>query len=308
MFGRKKNPPVEQGSDRRSVQRGGGAAPAFSYYSSSRTPESTNSARHVRSERPAEQEAGKSRRLPRFSPHFSFWLLIAVVAICVFKVLLLTTDPKVIVVGKSSVANTYLQPTAVYESAAHKVLSGSLTNHTKLTVNLDATAAAMQKQFPELQSVSLDVPLVGSRPIVYVQVAQPTAILQTAHGNYALNSSGVVLARLSNMPGGIPVLVDQSDVTPHPGKQFLPSSEVSFITTVAYQFRAAHIGITTFVLPSGTPYELDVRPEGHPYIVRFNLQEDARTQSGAAIATIQQFGDKPVSYIDVRVPDRVYYK
>lgn len=308
MFERKKKIEPEQGSDRRQVQRGGGGRPAFSYYSSSRTPENTQTGRQIRTERPLQKEAEKGRQISRFSPQLSFWLLVGLAVICLLKVLLLSTSPKVIVVGNTAVAKTYLQPVSTYETAAHKILNGSLTNRTKLTVNLDGAAAALQKEFPELQTVSLDVPLVGSRPIVYVQVAQPTVILQNPHGNYALNSGGVVLARLSNVPGGIPVVADQSGAMPRPGKQFLPSSEVAFIHTVAYQFKAAHMGITTFVLPANTPYELDVRPDGHAYIVRFNLQEDAMTQSGAAIATLQQVAQKPASYIDVRVPDRVYYK
>jgi len=306
MFGRKNKNAVEQGSTRRRVDRSGGPGPAFSYYSN-RTPETPRERPQPRQE---PSQTGKSRRLPRMvGSQLPLWLLMALAVVCVFKVLALGTSPKVIVVGKSSVSANYLQSTDIYATAAHKLLTSSITNRTKLTVNLDGTARALEHEFPELQTVSLGVPLVGSRPIVYVQVAQPSVVLQTTHGNYALNKAGLVLAKLQSVPSGVPLVVDQSGTTPKPGKQFLPSSTVAFVQTVQYQLAAAHMSISTFVLPPGSPYELDVHLAGQSYAVRCNLQADALTQSGAAIAVIQKLGTvTPANYIDVRVPGRAYYK
>jgi hypothetical protein len=155
----------------------------------------------------------------------------------------------------------------------------------------------------------LEVPFLSSRPVLYIQPADPSLVLQTTQGNYALNQTGLVLSRLTHVPANVPVAVDQSGLTPRPGKQVLPGSTVLFAETVAYQFKAAQLTISTFVLPANAPYELDVRLAGRSYAVRFNLQADALTQSGAAIATLQQLGSAvPSQYIDVRVPGRAYYK
>ena len=300
-----KNPP-EQGRGRRQVSQGGSPNPAFSYYTS--RPSEVSRPRAVA--RQEQTETGKGRRLPHLPfAQLPFWFLVIIFAVCVLKVLLLSTNPKVEVVGKSTISASYLQPSSVYISAAHKLLASSLTNRTKLTVNLDGTARALEQQFPELQTVSLAVPLVGNRPIVYLQVAQPSLVLQTGHGNFALNKAGIVLAKLHALPTGVPLVVDQSTSTPHPGKQYLPGSTVSFVQTVAYQLAAAHLTISTFVLPAGAPYELDVRLEGQPYVIRCNLEEDAAVQSGAAIAIVQSLGSNiPGSYVDVRTPGRAYYK
>jgi hypothetical protein len=310
MFGRKNKIEPEQGrAPGRQVDRSGGPGPAFSYYNN-RGPEVRRERTQIRTDRVEQPETGKSRRLPRsFSAQLPFWLLVALGVVCVAKVLLLSTSPKVIVVGRSPVSANYLQPTTVYADAAHKLLSSSITSHSKLTVDLDGTARAMEREFPELQMVSMGLPLVGSRPIVYVQVATPTLILQTAHGDFALNKSGVVLAKLHTIPADVPLVVDQSASVPKPGKQYLPSSTVTFVAIQSYQLAAAHLSVSTFVLPAGSPYELDAHLAGQAYALRFNLQEDALTQSGAAIATLQHLeGAIPASYIDVRVPGRVYYK
>jgi hypothetical protein len=218
-------------------------------------------------------------------------------------------NPKVVMLGSTSVSATYAQPAEVYAAAARSELASSVTSHSKLTVNLNGTAEALQAKFPELQAVSMTVPLISNRPIIYVQVAQPSVILQTGRGNYALNESGVVLAKLRTMPSGVPVVADQSGGNPVPGRQYLASSTITFVQTVAYQLSAAKLSISTFVLPASSLYELDLRLESQPYTIKCNLQGDPLVQSGAAIATLQQIGfSAPKEYLDVRVPNRVYYK
>lgn len=309
MWFKKNKTPAKQGrAPERQVQRGGRPSPAFSYYSSNRGSELQRVRPGVRQEQVQPPQKTERKRRPVFS-QLPFWLLVALVMVCAAKVLWLSTNPKVIIVGKSAVSANYLQSSDVYADAAHRLLTSSFTSHTKLTVDLSGTAAALERQFPELQAVSLGVPLISSRPIVYVQIAQPTLVLQTGDGNYALNKSGVVLAKLSAVPGGIPLIADQSDARPMPGKQFLSSSTVAFVQTVAYQLTAAHIPVSVCTLPSGSPYELDAHITGQPYYIKFNLQADALKQSGAGIATLQQLGGNvPGSYLDVRVPGRVYYK
>lgn len=305
MFGRKAKLEPEQGRDRRQVERTGGS-PAFSYYNKRGGFEMRERREPGRVEQP---ETGKKRRLPRSLAQVPFWGLMTLAAICLVKVLFLSTSPQVVVLGKTDVSATYLQTTTVYAEAAHKLLAGSITSHSKLTVNLNGTSVALERQFPELQAVSMTVPLVSSRPIVYVQIAQPSMVLQTGHGNYALNKSGFVLAKLHTIPSGVPLVVDQSGGSPRPGKQYLASSTVGFVQTVSYQLAAAKLNVSTFVLPSSSLYELDVRLDGQPYSIKFSLQGDALIQSGAAIATVQQLGSTtPTQYVDVRVPDRVYYK
>jgi hypothetical protein len=301
----RKNKPPKQGRDlSRQVQRNGRPSPAFSYYANSRSVEP------IRDRPEGRQEFGTGERRRLNVAQIPFWFVLALVVVCGVKLLMLGTNPKVIVVDKhSAVAATYLQSTEVYATAAHKLLASSITNRTKLTANLDGIAARLRLQFPELQEVSLDVPLMGSRPIVYVQVAQPSLVLQTAHGNFALNKTGVVLAKLQTIPADVPLAVDQSHNMPHLGAQYLPSSTIDFVQTIAYQLNAAHMAASAFVLPTGSPYELDVRLSGQSYYVRCNLQADALTQSGAVVATVQQLGAAlPQEYLDVRVPGRVYYK
>lgn len=308
MFGRKnKNPPEQGRTTGRQMQRGGAVNPAFSYYTNRAVTDAPRERTQQR-QQVAETEQGGTRRRTLASA-LPFWLLVGLAIICVLKVLWLSTNPKINVVGKTSVSATYLRSTAVYAAATHHLLASSITSHSKVTADLDGTARSLKAQFPELENVMVSIPLVSNRPVVYIEIAQPSLIVQTTHGNYALNKAGVALARVQSVPAHVPVLVDQSGGAPQPGRQYLPSSTVAFMQTVAYQFTAAQKAINTFILPSNSPYELDMRLANSAYVIRYNLEEDATTESGAALATIEHLGGAaPTSYLDVRVPGRAYYK
>ncbi len=286
------------------------SSPAFSYYAN-RTPEPVRDRgqSQVEKQRGASSTPKRPNGSKRTANSFSFWLLLGIVAVCVIKILFLSNDPKIVVVGKNAVTADYVQSVSVYEASARKLMGSSITNRSKITVDLTGMSEKLRKQYPELQDVSMSVPLVGNRPIVYIQIAAPSLILQTPTSNFALSSSGVVLARLKAVPAGIPLVLDQSGTIPRVGEQYLPSSTIQFARTVVYQLAAAHLTINTFILPVGSPYELDVRLTGQAYVIRCNLEADALTQSGAIVATVQQLGGSvPASYLDVRVPQRVYYK
>jgi hypothetical protein len=309
MFGRTKSKSTQSASEsRHRVMQGDGPRP-FSYYTSriSGVPEipRTAPARQLQTQASPEQKHSTRTWLSGWA----FWVLLIVVIACAGKVLLLSNNPKIVVVGKTPVTATYMQSNDVYAAAAQKILATSVTSRSKLTIDPNGVAEALKQQFPELLDVSMSIPLVSNRPVLYLQPAAPTLVLETAKGNYALSKTGVVLSRLHSLPAGVPLVVDQSGLTPQSGRQVLPSGTVTFATTVAYQFAAKHLAVSAFALPANTSYELDARLEGQTYAIRFNLQADALTQSGAVLATLHQLGEVvPSQYLDVRVPGKVYYK
>jgi hypothetical protein len=236
---------------------------------------------------------------------------LAVGLICVGKVLYVSGSPKIVVEQAGTTAGeTFLQSKDVYAAAAAKDFTSGLANHLKLTADVTDISQRLLQQFPELENVSVVLPLIGNRPLVYLTPAQPSLIMQTTEGsNFALNSSGLALAQVSQIPADGLVVRDQTGSHPSPGKQVLPGATVSFIKTVAYQLKAAKLQPESFTLPATSAYELDVKLAGKPYEVRFNLQANALQQSGAVVAAIGHLGDTgPSQYIDARVPERIYYK
>jgi hypothetical protein len=268
--------------------------------------------------RQAERQAAPPRRsnfglswLRRFG---LIILLLAVVASAV-NVLSLSPDVKVLPLATNSNLSI-LRPTAVYEAAANRQLKSSIWNRNKLTVNTAGLSRQLRGQFSELSSVSVTLPLLAHRPLVYIQPAQPALILATQqNGAFIIDVSGKALLKGPNPAGfnepGLPVVNDQSGLSLALNKQALPAADVRFIQTVVAQLAAKQFIVSGMTLPPAAS-ELDVQLNGRPYFVKFNLQSNnPRGEAGTFLATIAQLSRQnivPGHYVDVRVDGRAYYQ
>ncbi len=246
-------------------------------------------------------------------------IALAAIVLCGINVMNLSSNAKIVSITTATTSRTahlFLQNTAIYQAAAQKLFAASVLNNNKLTVDTQHITDELQNQFPELQNVSVALPLIGHRPIVYLQPASPVLFLTTQGGGvYILDKSGRALvggseaiAQVSQLK--IATVHDDSGIQVQLGQIALPSGDVDFIGQVAGQLQAKGLQSTSLSLPAAAS-ELDVRLQGVSYEVRFNMQGDAREQAGAFLAT-KQYLDAghivPSQYVDVRVPGRAYYK
>lgn len=246
---------------------------------------------------------------------FGLVLLFIALIVSLINVLSLSSDARIVTLSSAD-STPFLHDTSAYQSAADKLLAGSVWNRNKLTVNTEAVSQQMLKQFPELSDVSVTLPLLSKRPTVYVQTAQPVLILVAGNGSFVIDESGKALLNAANLPQGnlkksLPVVTDQSGLDARLNKQAMTSGDVSFIQTVAAELAAKHVGIASMVLPAASR-ELDVHLAGQPYFVKFNLEnDDARQQAGTFLATqaeLKREHTTPSQYVDVRVDGRAYYR
>lgn len=235
--------------------------------------------------------------------------------VCLVELLMLSADVKIMTVDAGSQAYLLHSPSA-YAEAADKLFAASLTNKNKITVNTDEISKKLQAEFPELGSVSITLPLIGHRPIVYLEADKPALILVEGGERLLLNQKGQVEARAERVPSaalrGLPVVTDHSDLpSPTVGATALSAGEVSFIQAVLYEMQYGGVQVGALSLPAATQ-ELDVAIQGQPFFVKFNMQSnDARQQAGTFLATwqyLQQQHVTPGAYIDVRVDGQAYYK
>ncbi len=321
-FSRKQTPVPEPPAGRRrplSDDRGESRPQAFSYYAQ----RPANATPKSQPERPV-PEAQTGRRpafkMPPLAEHIStrykLGLALSALVLTAGLVLLLSlsTSPRVEVASASSQAY-YVQNTTVYQQAAARALGGSLFNRSKLTVDTAKVSQELTSQYPELRDVSVDLPLFGVRPVVRVTPYPPAFILTTtSNGAFLIDTSGRALISASQVTDNgelaVPKLEDKSGLRVELGKQVLSRATVNFARQVTAVLDAADIAYSRLVLPANSS-ELDVYISGKPYFVRFNLQGEARMQTGAFIATKQRLESErvtPSQYIDVRVADRAYYK
>lgn len=284
----------------------------FSYYANRSQSELNVGREAVQSKPPLRRLPGKLQKLRR---HFG-WLLVGVLAVgLVAYQLQLSSTPKVVALTKTSDA-PFLRDSTEYQRQAAQIMANSAANRNKLTVNTGQVAQAMKKAFPELDDVSVSLPLVGDQATIYVRPAEPALVLATNSGNYVLDQNGRALAMAGGTTGSaaVPSVTDRSNLTVTLGKQALPRSATQFIQTIVAQMQTKQIKVQSLTLPAATS-ELDAYITGVPYFVKFNIhdssQEAARVQVGTFLALRQQLAGQritPAQYVDVRIEGRAYYK
>jgi hypothetical protein len=305
MFRRKK----QEQPTVRNPQNSGAKAPVFSYYSSRSSSADPKAGRNM---------AGlAAASMPKRT---SWWLIYLPSLLSIFLVILsalyvttLTSEPRINITSQNG-RPAVVQDTVIYERAAEKLLTSSLFNKSKLTINTDKLAADMQKQFPELGDIVVTVPLIGRKLIIQVQPALPSLILTGQGGSYVIDDSGTaVLASsqlLSSVRDTLPVIADDSGIDIEIGKQILTTDLVAFVGELAAQLKAKQLQVQAYSLPARAN-ELHLRLEGKGYYVKFNTEIDARLQVGTYLALIEKLnadGVTPAEYVDVRVEERSYYK
>ena len=255
-----------------------------------------------------------ARKLWRLSlQRFGLIILLAAVVLSVGNALSLSTDAQVLPLD-SKEKSSFLHSQATYQAAAQKLLASSIWNRNKITVNSGQITRELQKQFPEIASASMTLPLVAHRPIIYIQPVEPAVALKASNGTFVLGDNGKALLAITDQfatTHSLPAVTDQSGLTVQLDHQALTETDVSFIKMVIAQLNDKKYIVTSMTLPAASR-ELDVSLEGKPYQVKFNLQSgDARQQAGTFLATAADLESKnitPVQYVDVRVDGRAYYK
>ena len=219
--------------------------------------------------------------------------------------LLLRPQPRV------SATSLLYHSQAVYNSHIDTVFGG-IKNSNKITFDEHAVAAAIQKQFPEVQSVHIELPFFSQQPKVRLSVSPPAFKLLSGSSLYIVDSQGLAVASAAELPKltNLVVLNDQSGYKAVLGQQVLSSQAVDFIKTLIAQTKHNKIPISSLTLPA-LAQELDLRTADQPYYVKFYLGGDADIQAGqfaAARQKLSQAHQTPGQYLDVRVPGKIFYK
>lgn len=203
-----------------------------------------------------------------------------------------------------------------YVNAAGKEINSSLFNKNKLTFNTNKFKTAMENQFPEIEDLTVEMPVLKHRPIISITLAKPAAILLTDNKNYVLDSSGRALFEDKYASSGVDLshLVSINDNSNHPvqlGKPVVTEKQINYINDLTAYLAEKNVQPEAFNLEFGGS-TLDVKLKGLSYAVKFSFYEDVRQSSGALLAIKNNIDknkiDKPTKYIDLRIPDKAFIK
>jgi hypothetical protein len=287
----------------------GRAVPAYSYHNARSDSEDSSGRNMTRLS--ASELKTKSFWLNRFG----FIILLIVCLICLYSALDLSSSPNVVLLGDQSNSELYKLYKPAFLITSKNLFSGSILNHNKVTVDTTKITDTLETDFPEFSSISITLPLINHRPIIYLVPAKPSVILANSKGQYLLNENGIAMLYGDSDNGfsylNLPVVTDQSGLQISIGKPALTTQSVNFIQTVTAELASKGDVVSAMTLPQSTS-ELDVSLTGKPYFGKFNLQDDdPKVQAGTFLATQNYLSTQnitPSQYIDVRTDGRSYYK
>ncbi|MGB4759165.1 MAG: hypothetical protein WBP26_03840 [Candidatus Saccharimonadales bacterium] len=246
---------------------------------------------------------------------FVMLVSVMVVALLLAGSLYLSGSPKVVMMQSGDKSAILLHSPEEYQAAAGHLVRESFANYNKVTIDSNTIEEKMLAQFPELASVRVRAPVLGTQPIVVVTPREPLAVLQTSQGGTFVIDSGGIAVREGQAPSGMDLLtvVDQTRSEAAVGKRVLPATTMRFINKLAYQLAQKHIATESFILPAQAAHEIDVRVVGAAHYIKFSAANEAsfNEQIGSFLA-MQEYmmgkGITPKEYVDVRLPGRAYYK
>jgi len=280
-----------------------GRTPVYSYHS-------------LRTTQPNEQRAGSTIQpaKPTGSAVVNLYVrqitFVALIAALLFG-LWLRPEPKVTILN---IPGTITRQDVIYRDGIEHIWRQRLLNQSKLTIQTNRLSEQIQQQFPELETASVELPLMGRLPNVVVTPGTPALILVSQKGGFYITASGKTMARADQVTGNalasITAVRDDSGLIPEPGKQALPRQTTLTILQIAELCDSAKLALESVVLPQ-TPNELDLTVKGSSYVVKFSLDQDPRQGIGALLALRDKFtadNINPSQYVDLRVPDKAFYK
>jgi hypothetical protein len=245
----------------------------------------------------------------RYAP--SYIAFVVVVAGVIFA-LSLSSQPRVVVQQIDGVMLSRDQQE--YIEATTRLWQDAWHTKTKLTLNADDIQQQVGSLYTELADVRVQVPLLGRRPTIVLVPSQAALKLQAQNGTYFLDNQGRALIDVTTIDQNtrVPTIVDQSDVAVEPGKTVLPAGHVAFLLQLSAQLSAENLS-GTISLSNSVVNQVEFAPSGVPYVVKFLLDEPTtvRQAVGSYIAVSDRLtgeGKVPGQYIDVRIPDKVFFR
>jgi len=231
-------------------------------------------------------------------------IIIMALIIGLFYSLALKPQPKVITSSQS------YHTASEYTDAAIEQFS-LLKNRNKLTFDQSSISENMQKRFPEIRDIHIELPFCSETPVVRLNIAGPAFKLISSTKSYVVNDDGIAIDTVKIRGGGrLATIADDSGFDIRSGGRVLSSSSVGFIKTLIKQCAISNIKLASITLPS-SPQELLLRTADAAYYTKFYLGGDPAVQAGQFLAARKQFmrsGTQPHEYLDVRISGKIFYK
>jgi hypothetical protein len=231
-------------------------------------------------------------------------LFFVAVAVAIIASLLVSPVSQVVVTD-----STYHAPKEYAEFINSKL--GQFTDRNKITFDELGLRQAIAKAFPEVVTTSVELPIIGQKPVIRLNIAAPAFFIRSGGDEYLLSGNGVTVDLKSYYPklAGLPTIDDESGFNLAKGKHVLSQQDINFLQTIVAEVKHQNVPLAKVVLPK-SPEEADLYSTDAPYYTKFFMGGDAGIQVGQYLAARNNFKaqNPPDQYLDVRVSGKVFFR
>lgn len=202
-----------------------------------------------------------------------------------------------------------------YRKGATEIIKSTVFNKSKLTFDYKKAEEDIKKKYPEVESVSITFDLVGRKPVFQMQIHSPAYLYEVLGVRWVIDNRGIAIGRQEDLKESftesLKTIIDESrDNNIKIGETLLAPSIVTYISTLENVLSKQLTVVESIYIPI-TPKEVDLVIRGENWRYKLNSEGEVTIQAGtllAARATFNADGVVPIDYVDLRVPEKVFWK
>ncbi|NCU30799.1 hypothetical protein EOL73_00830 [Candidatus Saccharibacteria bacterium] len=167
-----------------------------------------------------------------------------------------------------------------------------------------------QQRHPEVKNVEVALTGFLQPAQVAVELRQPVASWVIGGKQYYIDASGVAFEQIVGVPPTL-VVEDKSGIDPNSSSSVAPERMIRYVGRLVAILSEKGQGVSRLELPLLTSRQVDVYLEGRGYGFKTSIDRDPAGQVADIVNIISYLDTKqivPVSYVDVRVSSKAFYR
>lgn len=206
-------------------------------------------------------------------------------------------------------SDTAAADTVHYQQTIDSYLSSHPNERFSFSLRHTALLEVLQKQYPEVRSITVAVQPWFKPARVTVGLRNPIASWTIGTTKYYIDNNGVAFQKNY---GAEPTLAVEDNTGIDPGSAGAVASErmIRYIGRLVALLQQNGLSVEQLELPPSTSREVDVRLAGKAYVIKTDLDRDPAGQVAdivQAVNYLTRTGIAP-TYADVRVSSKLYYR
>lgn len=188
------------------------------------------------------------------------------------------------------------------------VMKQTILGSNWLFTNTKSIAAALKSQNYQFGTVVVKKSL-PTNLVIQIDERQPSLIWKSGDKAYVLSEEGRAFTVTGNSARKLPQIVDQTNLPVELGSQIVPKNFIIFTRSIFAGLSQLGLEIEQASVTESTS-ELYVKTK-KGYIVKFDTDRSADSQISdlkALLTTLKSQSKQPMEYIDLRIPQKVFYK